>query len=146
MALWDVRSNKQIFRILAHPEPITSIDISTDSSLISSSSYDCYVRLWDMIKGQFLKTMMADAGSKDPISFCRMTPNHSQYLLFGNINSTMGLYNYQSELIKDYKGHVNNQYLIDAKFFKNKETGKYLIMSGSEDGTIYGWDMNSQRL
>lgn len=77
MALWDVRSNKQIFRILAHPEPITSIDISSDSSLISSSSYDCYVRLWDMMKGQCLKTMMADAGSKDPISFCRMTPNHS---------------------------------------------------------------------
>lgn len=62
------------------------------------------------------------------------------------MNSSLGLYNYESELIKDYKGHVNNQYLIDAKFFKNKETGKYLILSGSEDGCIYGWDLNSQRL
>ena len=51
LALWDIRSNKQIFRILAHPEPITSIDISSDSTLISSSSYDCYVRLWDLMKG-----------------------------------------------------------------------------------------------
>lgn len=94
IALWDVRTNKSIFRILAHPEPITSIDISEDSSLISSSSYDCYVRFWDMLKGQCLKTMMADAGSKDPISFCHMTPFHSEYLLFGNMNSSLGLYNY----------------------------------------------------
>ena len=51
IALWDVRSNKAIFRILAHPEPITSIDISADSTLICSSAYDCYVRLWDIMKG-----------------------------------------------------------------------------------------------
>jgi WD40 repeat protein len=77
MSLWDVRSNKSIFRLLAHPEPITSIDINRDSTLISSSSSDCYVRLWDIMKGQCLKTMMADAGSKNPISFCRMNPSTS---------------------------------------------------------------------
>ena len=146
IALWDVRTNKSIFRILAHPEPITSIDISEDSSLISSSSYDCYVRFWDMLKGQCLKTMMADAGSKDPISFCRMTPFHSEYLLFGNMNSSLGLYNYQNDLLKEYKGHVNESYMIDAIFTKNKKTNKHMILSGSEDGVLYGWDLNSQRL
>lgn len=146
IALWDIRSNKQIFRILAHPEPITSIDISEDSTLISSSSYDCYVRLWDMIKGQCLKTMMADAGSTDAFSFCRMTPHHSEYLLFGNMNSSMGLYNYENELLKEYKGHVNKSYCIDAKFIKNKKTEDYMILTGSEDGVLYGWDLNSQRL
>ena len=145
LALWDIRSSKQIFKILAHPEPITSIDISSDSSLISSSSYDCYVRLWDMMKGQCLKTMMADAGSKDPISFCRMSPS-SEHLLFGNMNSTLGLYNYNNDLLKEYKGHQNESYQIDAKFIKNKKTGKPMILSGSEDGYLYGWDLNSQRL
>jgi WD40 repeat protein len=106
--LWDVRTNKSIFRILAHPEPITSIDISIDSMLISSSSYDCYVRLWDVMKGQCLKTMMADAGSKKQISFCRMNPITSEYILVGSMNSTIGLYNYQNELLKLYKGHSNN--------------------------------------
>ena len=51
IVLWDIRSNKMIYRIDPHPEPITSIDISSDSTLISSSSYDCYVRLWDVMKG-----------------------------------------------------------------------------------------------
>lgn len=74
LQLWDVRSNKSIYKLLAHPEPITSIDISADSTLITSSSYDCYVRLWDMMKGQCSKTMMADAGSKHAISFCKLNP------------------------------------------------------------------------
>lgn len=102
--LFDVRSNKSIFRIAAHPEPITSIDISMDSTLISSSSYDCYVRLWDM-RAHCLKTMMADAGSKSQISFCKMNPATSEYLLIGSMNSTIGLYNYKNDLLKMYKGH-----------------------------------------
>jgi len=143
ISLWDIRANKYIFRILAHPEPITSIDISRDSTVISSSSYDCYVRLWDIIKGSCLKTMMADAGSIDAISFCRMTPKTSEYMLFGSMNNTMGLYNYQNDLLKSYKGHSNTLYQIDAKFVKNKKTGRDMILSGSEDGFVYGWDLNS---
>ncbi len=62
------------------------------------------------------------------------------------MNSTMGLYNYQNDLLKSYKGHRNQFYNIDAKFVKNEKTNKYLILSGSEDGYLYGWDLNSQRL
>lgn len=91
--LWDIRTNKAIFKILGHPEPITSIDISNDNTLITSSSYDGYVRLWDMLKGICLKTMVADSGSTTGISLCKLTPN-SKYLLFANMNSKMGLYNY----------------------------------------------------
>jgi COMPASS component SWD3 len=91
--LWDIRTNKAIFKILGHPEPITSIDITEDNTLISSSSYDGFVRLWDMLKGTCLKTMVADSGSTSAISVCKMTPN-SKYLLIGNMNSKFGLYNY----------------------------------------------------
>ena len=90
--------------------------------------------------------MMADAGSIDPISFCRMNPKTSEYMLFGSMNNTMGLYNYQNDLLKSYKGHSNTLYQIDAKFVKNKKTGRDMILSGSEDGHVYGWDLNSQNL
>ena len=93
LMLWDIRTNKAVFKILGHPEPITSIDISFDNTLISSSSHDGYVRLWDMHKATCLKTMVADSGSSSAISLCKMTPN-SKYLLFANLNSKMGLYNY----------------------------------------------------
>lgn len=67
-------------------------------------------------------------------------------MLLGSMNSTMGLYNYQNDLLKLYKGHKNEFYPIEAKFVKNRKTGRHLILSGSEDGYIYGWDLNSQRL
>lgn len=64
-----------------------------DNTLITSSSYDGYVRLWDMLKGTCLKTMVADSGSTTGISLCKLTPN-SKYLLFANLNSKMGLYTF----------------------------------------------------
>lgn len=91
--LWDIRSNKAIFKILGHPEPITSIDITFDNTMISSSSFDGFVRLWDMVKGTCLKTMVAESGSNSPIGLCKMTPN-SKYLLFANLNNKLGLYSY----------------------------------------------------
>ena len=93
LILWDIRTNKSIFKILGHPEPITSIDITLDNTMITSSSYDGYVRVWDMIKGACLKTMVADSGSNSAIVLCKLTPN-SKYMLFANINNKLGLYNY----------------------------------------------------
>ena len=51
--------------------------------------------------------MIPDAGSVDPISFCCMAPKTSEYMLFGIMNSTIGLYNSQNELLKLYTGHLN---------------------------------------
>jgi COMPASS component SWD3 len=99
LMLWDIRTNKAVFKILGHPEPITSIDISFDNTLIRSSSHDGYVRLWDLLKATCLKTMVAESGSSSAIGLCKMTPN-SKYLLFANLNSRLGLYNYQNELVK----------------------------------------------
>jgi WD40 repeat protein len=58
----------------------------------------------------------------------------------------MGLYGYDNKLLKSYRGHKNEYFCIDAKFVKNKHTNKYMILSGSEDGKVCGWDLNSQRL
>ena len=88
--------------------------------------------------------MVADAGSKTQIAFCKMSPPSSEYLLVGSMDSTIGLYNYQDEQLKLYKGHQNQFHKIDAKFVKNETTGRNMILSGSEDGHICGWDLNSQ--
>jgi COMPASS component SWD3 len=145
LLLWDIRTNKAVFKILGHPEPITSIDISFDSTLISSSSHDGYVRLWDMLKATCLKTMVADSGSSSAIGLCKMTPN-SKYLLFANMNSRMGLYNYKNDIVKQYLGHKNNEFCIEALFIKSRADSKYQIVCGGEDGKITKWDFDSQEL
>ena len=90
--------------------------------------------------------MVTDAGSKTQIAFCKMSPQHSEYLLVGSMNSTIGLYNYKDELLKLYKGHQNNFHKIDGKFVRNETTGRNMVLAGSEDGYICGWDLNSQHL
>jgi len=61
--------------------------------------------------------MVADSGSSSAIGLCKMTPN-SKYLLFVNMNSRMGLYNYKNEMVKQYLGHKNNEFCIEALFIK----------------------------
>lgn len=50
LILWDVRTNKQIYKITAHSDPVTSIDISNDDKIIMTTSYDGFCRFWDSIK------------------------------------------------------------------------------------------------
>jgi len=142
--LWDIRTNKAIYKILAHPEPITAIDISPDSTLILSSSYDGLVRFWDMVKGTCLKTMMAESGSNFAVSDCKFAPN-GKYFLISSMNEKLGLYNYENEQLKSYTGKQNNNLAIEAKIVKDSQ-GQSVVMSGSEDGRLITWDLNSQEV
>lgn len=83
--LWDIRQNKVIQKLLAHPEPITALDISFDSTMIVTAAYDGYVRLWDTHKASCIKTIVSDTGSTSAVSACKLTPN-SQYIYIGNMN------------------------------------------------------------
>ena len=38
--LWDIRTNKAIFQIIAHSDPISAVDISRDSTCFLTSSFD----------------------------------------------------------------------------------------------------------
>ena len=56
------------------------------------------------------------------------------------------MYNYQNDLLKQYLGHKNQEYCLDAKFVKDPRSQRMIIVSGSEDGRICGWDMNNQEM
>ena len=82
---WDIRQNKVIQKILAHPEPLTGLDVSFDSSLVVTSSYDGYVRLWDLHRATCIKTMVAESGSTSAVSAIRLTDN-AKYIFIANMN------------------------------------------------------------
>ena len=66
--IYDIRQNKMIQKIFAHPEPLTGVDISTDSSLVCTSAYDGYVRLWDFHRSSCVKTLITETGSTSAVS------------------------------------------------------------------------------
>ena len=142
--MWDIRQNKFIYRQTAHPEPITALDISFDSSMIVTAAYDGYVRLWDTHKAACIKTIVSETGSTSAVSACQLTPN-SQHLFIANMNGTCGLYDLNSNLLKSYLGHSNEEYCIDLCLARtnNLRGGRTILMTGSEDGMLCGWDLMS---
>ena len=142
--VWDVRQNKVIQKLLAHPEPITSLDISFDSTMIMTAAYDGYVRLWDMHRATCIKTMVAESGSTSAVSACKLTPN-SKYIFIANMNGQLGLYDLVGNLLKAYEGHENSEYCLELclQYMPNLRGGRNILMTGSEDGRLVSWDMNS---
>ena len=89
LLIHDIRQNKIIQKILAHPEPLTGVDISHDSTLICTSAFDGYVRLWDLHRMTCLKTITSETGGTHAVSVLKMIGDH---LLIGNMNAQLGIY------------------------------------------------------
>jgi len=52
-------TNKNCLKLYGHKLPITSIDISSDDSLLVSGSVDKDIRLWDLDFGHCIKSIFA---------------------------------------------------------------------------------------
>ena len=112
--------------------------------MIVTAAYDGYVRLWDTHKAACIKTIVSETGSTSAVSACQLTPN-SQHLFIANMNGTCGLYDLNSNLLKSYLGHSNEEYCIDLCLARtnNLRGGRTILMTGSEDGMLCGWDLMS---
>lgn len=83
LMMFDIRQNKMVQKILVHPEPLTGLDISHDSTLVATSAYDGYVRLWDMQRATCVKTFTSVAGGTTPVSALQMVGDK---ILVGNMD------------------------------------------------------------
>lgn len=66
------------------------------------------------------------------------------YILISSLNSQIQIINLldEEEMIK-YTGHVNSGHLVDTCFIKDKDmdSDSTYLLSGSEDGQFYYWDV-----
>lgn len=72
----------------AHSDPVTSVDINSDDTLICSSSFDGLLRVWDCKFGGCLKAITEE--SCPPLSFARFTPN-GKFMLIMRLGGLMML-------------------------------------------------------
>ena len=56
MYLFDIRTRNCICKMICHSEPITDVKFSKDSTVIYSTSYDSFFRIWDLFRFSPLKT------------------------------------------------------------------------------------------
>lgn len=142
LILYDVRQKKPAFKIMAHSEPITSVSFSDDSTNFCSTSYDAFCRIWEIFKGHCLKSLMLEKGP--PISKAMILPDR-EHVIVSSLNNRIQIldYNNEAEFCR-YEGHTNEKMLVDYEIF-NRHYSPYLI-SGSEDGCVYIWDMIDEKL
>ncbi|GAB1606249.1 WD repeat domain-containing protein 83-like [Argonauta hians] len=131
---WDCRSrkNEPIQKLHEAKDSITSLQVSQHQILTGSA--DCYIRRYDLRLGRLVcdfvgKTITCVNFTKD-----------DQCILASSLDGHIRLFDKQTgELLNEYSGHRNSDYKIDS-CLNNTDN---LILSGSEDGCVFIWDLIS---
>ena len=170
--IWDVRSGECVATLPAHSDPVTGVDFNRDGTCIVSSSHDGLIRIWDVATGECLKTIYAEGNP--PVTSVKYSPNGKFVLsgmLDGKLrlwnvmgkfassidadgsslntrcnNSALGVSTTQGrggQCTKTYSGHVNSKYCIFSAFNVSNPQ-KQSIVTGSEDGNVYIYDLQTR--
>lgn len=139
--LWDVRSGDCISTIPAHSDPVTGVDFNRDGTCIVSGSHDGLIRIWDTATGECLKTIYAN--NNPPVSFVKYSPN-GKFILSGTLDGKLRLWNTSnSKCVKTYSGHSNSKYCLATSFMTSFRQHP-LIVTSSEDGKLWCYDLNTK--
>ena len=86
MYLFDIRTRNCICKMICHSEPITDVKFSQDSTIIYSTSYDSFFRIWDLFRFSPLKTFSLE--NSPSINNVLLLENEN-YVLLNNFNSSL---------------------------------------------------------
>lgn len=129
---WDVRSRKnQPIQILDEAkDSVTSVQVS-DHEILTGSA-DSKVRRYDLRVGK----LFSDFVGKPVI--CAKFTRDSQCLLVSSEASSVKLFDKDTgEMLNEYLGIKNSNYKIESCLNQSDSH----ILSGSEDGKVYVWDL-----
>lgn len=129
---WDLKSRKNDPIQILHEakDSVTSVQVSEHEIL--SGSVDGHIRRYDLRMGQLYSDNIGSAITS--VSFTR----DGQCILVGCMDSTVKLMDKDSgEMLSEYVGHRNKDYKIDSCLSATDAE----VISGSEDGSVYIWDL-----
>ncbi len=146
--LWDVRTQRLMRSHPAHSDPIGGVDFVRDGTLIVSCSTDGLIRLWDTATGQCLRTLVHEDNAA--VTSARFVPN-GKFLLAWTLDNSIRLWNYvEGRCMKTYQGHRNEKYSLGGAVgvYANADESekRAFVVSGSEDGKIFTWDVQSKEV
>ena len=140
VSLWDVRSGRVMKTLPAHSDPVGGVDFNRDGTLLASCSSDGLIRMWDAMTGQCLRTLVHE--DRRQVTSVQFTPN-SQYLMAWTLDERIRLWDYtEGKCVKTYQGHVNKTFSLSGAIYPFDAGGEEaFLVSGSEDGAIWAWDI-----
>ena len=145
--IWEVRSGECLKEIPAHSDPVSCVCFSPDASIFVSSSFDGLCRVWDTETGRCLQTVYCSQECP-PITSVRFTPN-GKYLLMSHLDSALRLWDVAAgREVQKYVGHRNAKVSLTSDVWTHAGGAitSPLVVSGSEDGSVYLWDVSDMRV
>ncbi|KAK2156527.1 hypothetical protein LSH36_211g03008 [Paralvinella palmiformis] len=130
--IWDIKARKpDPFQVLDEAkDSVTSLKVLTHELLVGSA--DGRVRRYDIRMGKLFSDYIGK--SVTSVSFTR----DGQCFLVSTLDSTLKLIDKNTgEMLNEYTGHSNKEYKIDSCISSSDRQ----ILSGSEDGFVYIWDL-----
>lgn len=153
--LWDVRCGSCVSTLPAHSDPVTSVAFNFDGTCIASASHDGLARVWDVATGECLKTIVGEESSEGVAVGCvKFSPN-GKYLLSSSLDGKVRLWDLvggkwfdqspqrRGKCLKTYCSHSNSRFCTFSTF-STVNPARNLVISGSEDGRVYLYDLQSR--
>lgn len=138
--IWDTISGDCLKTISAFSEPVSSICFSHDGDFILSSSWEGVCRIFDVFSGVCVKCY----NLIKPVSFSKFLPNDLYFMAISTNNRVNLIDTLSGKIMKTYIGLKNEKYCLIGGFLVQREKqNKIEIFSPSENGSIYGWDLNT---
>eukprot|EP00208_Stichococcus_sp_RCC1054_P006367 CAMPEP_0206145226 /NCGR_PEP_ID=MMETSP1473-20131121/26722_1 /ASSEMBLY_ACC=CAM_ASM_001109 /TAXON_ID=1461547 /ORGANISM="Stichococcus sp, Strain RCC1054" /LENGTH=309 /DNA_ID=CAMNT_0053541355 /DNA_START=511 /DNA_END=1437 /DNA_ORIENTATION=+ len=131
--VWDARSRSfhplQVMRAFA--DSVTSVTITTDAEILAGS-VDGTVRRFDVRAGLEVSDELGAAVTSVTVS------GDGLCMLAGCMDGVVRLLDKAGgDLLATYQGHKHASYKLDSQFTPSDSH----VLSGSEDGKVYYWDM-----
>lgn len=151
--IYDIRTGTLVKEFQGHKSSVSSAIFNPSGNIIISGSKDGSIKFWDIASGVCIKTISSHLGEVTSVEI----NSSGNLLLSGSKDNSNRLWDlrdnfhsqsqaslgstYTYKPIKKYKGHQNtSKNFIRSSFGGLNES---LIIGGSEDGSIYMWDIDS---
>ncbi|KAI5780865.1 WD40-repeat-containing domain protein [Geopyxis carbonaria] len=130
---WDIKSqNRKPVQTLEDAKDSIS-DVSIRAHEVIAGSVDGRIRNYDLRMGKCYVDTIAPAG----VTSVKQSADGAATLV-GALDGMVRLMDKtDGKMLQNYKGHKNTEYRVKSCFAEKEE----LVVSGSEDGTIWCWDL-----